>query len=201
MKNEREMWDKKYAEGSHASLRPDPFLREAFSSFVHPLFPRGGSALDVAGGVGRHALYLARRGWQVTLTDISEIGLAKAESAARRLRLAKRIRSVAADMKEFDGRRWRGEFDLVVVFFYLYRPLFPALMRWLRPGGLLIYKTYTVEQRRFSGGPTHPLHLLRRNELLRAVRGLRILHYRETVEQRGLAELVARREKITQLPC
>jgi SAM-dependent methyltransferase len=195
MKNEREMWDKKYAEGSHDSLRPDPFLREAFSSFVQPLFPCGGRALDVAGGVGRHALYLASRGWRVTLTDISEIGLAKAASAARRMRLANRIRSVAADMKEFDTRRWREVFDLVVVFFYLNRPLFPALMRWLSPGGLLIYKTYTVEQRRFSGGPTHPLHLLRRNELLDAFRGLRILHYRETVEQRGVAELVARREK------
>jgi tellurite methyltransferase len=198
MKNEREMWDAKYAEGSHASLRPDPFLREAFASFVQPLFSHGGNALDVAGGVGRHALYLARRGWQVTLADVSEIGLTRAESAARRLRLAKRIRTLPADMaglKEFRGKLWREEFNLVMVFYYLHRPLFPALVRWLRPGGLLIYKTYTVDQRRFSGGPTHPLHLLRRNELLRAFAGLRILHYRETVERRGVAELVARREK------
>lgn len=198
MKSEREMWDAKYAEGSHTSLRPDTFLREAFASFAQPLYPRGGKALDVAGGAGRHALYLARQSWQVTLADISEVGLARAASAARRRGLAKRIHTLPADMadpKEFRGQIRREEFDLVMVFYYLHRPLFPALMRWLRPGGLLIYKTYTVDQRRFSGGPTHPLHLLRRNELLRAFAGLRILHYRETVERRGVAELVARREK------
>jgi tellurite methyltransferase len=63
-------------------------------------------------------------------------------------------------------------------------------VRALKPGGILIYKTYTAEQLRFRGGPRHPLHLLKHNELLRAFSGLRVLHYRETVREKGVAEFV-----------
>jgi hypothetical protein len=76
------------------------------------------------------------------------------------------------------------------VFFYLERKLFPTLLKALKPGGLLIYKTYTVDQLRFPGGPRHPLHLLKHNELLRAFRGLRVLHYREMVKDKGVAEFI-----------
>jgi tellurite methyltransferase len=80
-----------------------------------------------------------------------------------------------------------------MVFFFLQRELFPALVSALKPGGHLIYKTYTTEQQRFSGGPTHPMFLLQPNELLHAFSSLRILHYHETVEEKGVAELVARK--------
>jgi hypothetical protein len=55
---------------------------------------------------------------------------------------------------------------------------------------MLIYKTYTTEQRRFSGGPSHPMFLLEPNELLRAFASLRILHYHETIAEKGVAEMV-----------
>ena len=89
----------------------------------------------------------------------------------------------------------RGKYDLVLVFFYLQRDLFPALADAIKPGGLLIYKTYTEDQRRFPGGPSHPLHLLHPGELLNAFPGLRILSYRETVREKGVAELVAWKEE------
>jgi hypothetical protein len=75
----------------------------------------------------------------------------------------------------------------VIVFFFLQRELFPALMRALAPHGLLIYKTYTSEHPRLSEGkgPTHPMHLLAPNELLRAFSEMWILHYREMGEREG----------------
>ena len=189
MENERESWNRRYRGGSHGSLEPDPFLLLAYENYVQPLFSRPGTALDVAGGLGRHAIWLARRNWRVTLMDVSEVGLAKAREGAGRV--ADQIEFVRADMKEFNAGRRR--YDLVLVFFYLERKIFPELMKALRPGGVLIYKTYTREQRKFKGGPSHPLHLLKENELLKAFSRLRVLYYSETIRDRGVAEFVGRK--------
>jgi SAM-dependent methyltransferase len=45
-----------------------------------------GRALDVASGDGRHALYLARRGWAVDAVDFAHAGLARLLAVARRFR-------------------------------------------------------------------------------------------------------------------
>jgi SAM-dependent methyltransferase len=194
-KNERELWNEKYASGSHASLEPDPFLITAYDEFVGPLYVQPGTAVDVAGGIGRHALWLARRGWQVTIMEVSEVALEQLHRNQRHESLA--IKPVIADLSTPAGRKTlvRDTYDLVVVFFYLERKLFPFLVKALKPGGILIYKTYSVEQRRFRGGPTHPLHLLKPNELLRVFRGLRVLHYRETMRDKGVAEFVGVKQR------
>ena len=68
-----------------------------------------------------------------------------------------------------------------------------ALAASLKPGGFLIYKTYTAEQKNFAGGPSHPMFLLEPNELLHAFSSMRVLHYHETIREKGVAELVARK--------
>jgi len=188
--NARVEWDRRYSEGSHRSLTPDPFLLSAYEDFVAPTFPKPGLALDLAGGVGRHALFLAERGWDVTLMDISKTGLAEARQQAEQRKL--RITFEQRDLT--DGLLPATAFDLILVFFYLERSLFPQIAAALKPGGILLYKTYTREQLRLGGGPTHPMHLLESNELLRAFAGLRILHYHESIRDKAVAELVARRE-------
>jgi len=196
--NERDRWNKKYSEGSHTSLEPDPFLLSAYSEFFQDRIP--GKALDVAGGVGRHALWLAERGWKVTLVDVSDVGIQIAQENARssaqpRAAVPHRRSSIETAVVDLNSVHDLGkaEYDLIVVFFYLQRELFPALISALRPEGFLIYKTYSTEQRRFAGGPTHPLHLLKPNELLHAFSSLRVLHYHETMHERGVVELVAQK--------
>jgi len=191
--SERETWDTKYRAGSHTSLRPDPFLLQAHNEYVQPLFRKPGAVLDVAGGVGRHALYYAKHGWKATLIDVSEAGIDLARKNARknaRLRELD-IETIAADLTNFDLRQLPHRFELVLVFYYLERKLFPALVDMLKPGGLLIYKTYL---RGTLKGPTHPLHLLEPNELLRAFPTLRVLHFHETIGDSRVAEFVARKE-------
>jgi tellurite methyltransferase len=191
MKDERTEWDWRYREGSHGSLAPDPFLLQSYAEFVEPLFPQAGVALDVAGGVGRHAIWLAERGWRVTLADFSEVGIAGARKNA----------GAAANQIEFQVRDFSKfvagaeQYDLVLVFFYLERSVFPELVKALRPGGLLLYKTYTHLAPRFGRGPSHPMHLLEENELLQVFHGLTVLHYQETVRDRGVAELVGRKRE------
>jgi tellurite methyltransferase len=188
--NEKTIWDKKYSERSHSSLVPDPFLVSAYEEFLADR--PAGSALDLAGGVGRHAIWLAQRGWLVKLLDISEVGIRQAEENAARTGTASSISVKACDLStaQYLGRE---QYDLVVVFFYLQREVFPALAAAIKPGGFLIYKTYTTEQKHFAGGPSHPMFLLEPNELLHAFSSLRVLRYHETIQQKGVAELVARK--------
>ena len=188
--DEKTLWDKKYSERSHGSLEPDPLLLRTYDDFLAGKPP--GSALDVAGGVGRHAIWLAERGWRVKLVDISEVGIAQAKDNAGRSAAASSIVTEVRDLNTAQDLG-RDQYDLVLVFFFLQRELFPALTAALKPGGHLIYKTYTTEQKHFSGGPSHPLFLLQPNELLYAFPSLRVLHYHETVQEKGVAELVGRK--------
>ena len=140
--------------------------------------------------MGRHALWLARRGWSVTLADISPVGLEEARRRARKAGVKLHLRQ--RDLRK--ARLPRARYDLVLVFFFLERKLFPALARALKPGGILLYKTYTRPQRKLNtGGPRDPRFLLKENELRRAFPGLQILSYREVVAEKAVAELVARK--------
>jgi tellurite methyltransferase len=188
--DEKASWNKKYSEGSHSSLDPDPFLVSAYDEFLFDTTP--GLALDIAGGVGRHAIWLAQHGWRVKLLDIAEVGIKQAEKNAKRAGTSRSISTEVCDLNTMHDLG-RERYDLVVVFFFLQRELFPALLAALKPGGTLIYKTYTTEQKTFGTGPSHPMFLLEPNELLDAFSTMRVLHYHETISQKGLAELVARK--------
>lgn len=187
---ERERWNQKYRETPDAWREPDPFLAEAFGEYVRPQFPRGGSALDLAGGAGRHSIWLATRGWEVTLIDLSETGVELARQNAGPL--APHIQFVVDDLTRF--RASQTQFDLVVGFFYLEREIFPEIVKAVRPGGLLVYKTYTLEQMKLACGSKDPKHLLEPGELARLVSGLKVIHYREAVTEKATAEVVARKE-------
>jgi hypothetical protein len=79
-------------------------------------------------------------------------------------------------------------------FFYLERAIFPEILQAVRPGGLLVYKTYTVEQLKLPGGPKDALHLLEPGELLRLVGGMHVLHYREVISDKATAEVVGKKD-------
>ena len=197
-RDERTLWDQRYREGSHTSLEPDPFLVKAWSKFLAPRSP--GNALDVAGGAGRNALWLAQRGWRVRLIDGSEAGIALAKENARMLEpesgqpaLPQPGGRIETQLLDLNSIRSLGhsQYDLVLVFFYLQRALFPAIAAALKPGGLLMYKTYTIDQQRFDPGPRNPDYLLQPGELQEAFRSLCLLHYQENLASTATAELVA----------
>ena len=189
--NERDRWNQKYRDTPGAWLTPDSFLPRAFSEYIMPLFPHGGSALDLAGGAGRHSIWLAKRGWDVTLIDISETGVAQARQNAGPL--ASHIHFVVDDLTHFRAAQseLKATFEVVMAFFYLEREICSEIVKAVRPGGLLVYKTHTLEQ---ASGPKNPAHLLEPGELLQLASGLQILHYREAVAEKATAELVARKE-------
>jgi tellurite methyltransferase len=187
--DDKTRWNARYSAGSHSGSSPDEFLVTAFAEFLAGEVP--GYALDLAGGAGRHALWLAQQGWRVKLIDVSDVALCLADDRARQMTAG----SLTTEVRDISA--WpdlgQGQYDVVLVFYFLDRQLFPALIRALKPGGFLIYRSYTLEQRRFAGGPSDPNYLLQANELRQAFESLQILHYRETVTDKGTAELVARK--------
>jgi len=165
---------------------PSPWLL----SNVH-LAPRGARTLDVACGRGRHALLLAGAGFLVRAVDRDAGQVAWLEALARRLQLP--LDADVVDLENAAADLGEEEWELVLVFNYLHRPLFPALVRALKPGGVLLCETYTTEQAK-RGRPTNPDHLLEPGELPRLVAPLEVLRQREgEIDGRALASVAARK--------
>lgn len=169
MPSVREKWDSIYAartveEGGHAGV-----LDQA-----QHLLPSAGQALDLACGTGAASIFLARRGLAVQAWDISEIAVRKLRDFAAKSGLAIEARTVditAAAIPE-------DAFDVVFVSRFLERGICQALARALRPGGLLVYQTFSIES---LPGPNrmNPGYSLVRGELLDLFHDLRPLLYRE----------------------
>jgi tellurite methyltransferase len=154
------------------------------------LLPRRGEALDVACGRGRNALALARAGLRVHAIDRDADALAGLRSEAERQGLPISVETM--DLETGTPDLARETYDVIAVFKYLHRPLFPVLLPALRPGGLLIYETFTVDQAA-RGRPKNPLFLLERGELRRLVSPLEILREREGEFEGAMVAAVAAR--------
>ena len=107
---DREKWNARYQDESRAPAKPSVLLLE-----LERFLPSSGRALDVAGGAGRHSIWLARRGLEVTLVDISHRGLAFAQERATEAGVS--IRTVESDLEQ-DGLP-EGKWNLIVGFHYL----------------------------------------------------------------------------------
>jgi SAM-dependent methyltransferase len=137
---------------------------------------------------------LADRGFRTYAVDrdADAIRTLSDEAARRELPLVARVLDLERDAVELDP----PDYDLIVVVHYLHRPLFPVLLGALRPGGVLVYETFTRAQAA-RGRPTNPAFLLESGELLQLVQPLDILASREgDYDGRIVAGVIARRPSI-----
>ena len=181
----QERWNERYRTQGPNAREPSAFLTS-----LEERLPTPGRALDVAGGSGRHALWLAARGWDVTLVDLAEEGLALAAAAAEEAGLPLRI--LQRDVEK-DGLP-AGRFDLIVCTHYLHRPLFAAWADSLVPGGLLIFEQPTRTNLERHARPSARF-CLEDGELPGLLHGLNVLAYEEgwTEAGRHEARLLAQR--------
>ena len=133
------------------------------------LVPAEAPVLDVASGLGRHLRWFATRGHPVTGIDRAPQAIEAAAAVGEAL---------CADIENgpwpFTGR----QFAAVVVTNYLWRPLLPAILDSVAPGGVLIYETF-ASGNETVGRPAQPAFLLQPGELLRACANLRVVAYEE----------------------
>ena len=140
-------------------------------------------------GRGRHALILARRGFQTFGVDLQLDAVRDAVGAAAQKRLT--VRGWCADLTTYPLPV--AAFDLVVVTRFLQRDLFPSLRDTVRPGGCVIYETFTVLQRALGVGPTSPDHLLEPGELRSWFDDWHVILSEEVAAPEAVARLVARK--------
>ncbi|QPF74415.1 class I SAM-dependent methyltransferase [Roseateles sp. DAIF2] len=155
-----------------SSERPSPWLLRWPQAC-----PSGASALDLACGSGRHLRHLAALGMRVTGVDRDAAALAPLAGLAETL-----LADIEAGPWPLPGRR----FDLVLVTNYLWRPLLPAIVDAVAPGGWLIYETFADGQQSI-GRPARAEFLLQPGELLAACRGLRVVAYEDGFLEGGPA--------------
>ena len=153
-----EEWDERYAEQQQWSAAPNAQI----AALLAGLPP--GDAVDLAAGEGRHALWLASLGWDVTAVDFSAVGVGRGRSQDT----AGRVTWVTADVREWTAPA--SSLDLVLVA-YLHLPtedMTPVLVHavdWLRPGGRLLLLGHDLDNlTRGVGGPQEPglLHSVER---------------------------------------
>ncbi len=166
---DRTKWNAKFRDGSHTSTEPSSFLVAQAAQL-----PQAGRALDIAGGVGRNALWLAARGLHVTIADNSDVGLSMARERAAAAQLPLHTQLIDLELEPLPPGPW----DLVVKVLYMQRSLFAAIPDVLRPGGLLVCVQPTVENLERHPKPPRS-HLLQAGELRGLVQGLDILQLDE----------------------
>lgn len=144
---------------THGKTSPSPWILR-FSGQV----PAGGEVIDIACGAGRHGRLFLEKGHPVTFVDIDTSGL---DDLGGRSDVAVIETDLEAEgYWPFTGHAYAG----VVVTNYLWRPIMPAIIGMVAPGGLLIYETFAVGNEAF-GKPNNPDYLLKADELLEAVDG------------------------------
>ncbi len=189
---ERQTWDQRWSEKSFSDgWQVDSWLA------AHQHILKQGTALDVACGRGRNSLFLAEHGYQVTALDYSPVALSQLqeEAAHRGLQLASHL----VDLEQ-QPQLPAGQFDLVINFYYMHRPLLPVMQELVKPGGLIIIRTFSSAGH-FEPCRLKPEMILEPEELRRLFRDWDIMVYEEGVEasKKGgsLVGIIARKPEQT----
>lgn len=185
--DDRDRWDRLFNTVQYVyGKEPAQFLAESL-----PLLPKMGTALDIAMGEGRNAVFLARQGLEVEGVDISDVAIRKAKLLAREHNVT--IQTVSADLNEYQIKP--NSYDVILNFYYLQRNLLPQIRRGLKKGGVVVFENHTVDQLKNPGGQgLRRDYLLEKGELKRAFEGFKILAHREVNDGKEAVEsLVAQK--------
>lgn len=168
MLSKQQRWDQRYQEKTLTDLTPAYVLTQN----LH-LLPASGDALELASGLGANSVCLAKAGLNVTAIDYSQVALDRLATYARQHALP--IQTSCADLEQ--DVFVLPAADVIVVSYYLYRPMLPRIIDALKPEGLLFYQTFCGK---FNGkGPENPAFRFSPGELLQLCQGLDVLYYQE----------------------
>jgi tellurite methyltransferase len=182
-------WDERYLRGEHTTQEPSPLLRNAIKSLPP------GRALDVACGAGRHAIFLADHGWQVTAVDASRAGIEILQQRATEAGVT--VDARCADLESGEFHIEPETYDLICVFYYLQRDLFPPIRAGVKPGGSVVAAIHLNDGKQ-DAKPANPAFLLESGELKQLFADWQITYYREGQSDEGghhhdTAYLIARK--------
>jgi SAM-dependent methyltransferase len=165
-------WDRRYAGSDRVwSAAPNAWVAGTIGAWFT------GRALDLGAGEGRHSVWLAALGWQVTAVDFSATGIERGRAGADEV-------GVEVDWVVADARTWAPpdgvSFDLVLVaYLHLSDGVLARARDWLAPGGALVVVGHALRNLTDGvGGPGDP-------QLLHTEAGYRAASEGLVVEQLG----------------
>jgi SAM-dependent methyltransferase len=168
--DEKNHWEKMYSGDGHESDRNPSALLTGWLDDRPP-----GSALDLACGTGRNALYLAEKGYEVTAIDISPRAIELAEQTARGKKL--KINWIVADLDDY---AIQGLYDLIVIsFFSVSGNMVSPIINALKKGGILLCENHMLPPSAAADeARKHPFHL-KPGALRQIFGGLKVIRYEE----------------------
>lgn len=160
----KEMWDERFSQAESVyGEEPNAYVKE---NAVH-LKP-GMKVFVPADGYGRNGVWLAMQGLQVQTVDLSPVGVERARKAAQAAGVD--LKTEVADLANWN---WPvDEYDAVVSIFFHMPPeargaIHAAMLRALKPGGIIILQAFTPDQLRYTSGGPKQVDMLCTAELLR----------------------------------
>ncbi|MET3768960.1 SAM-dependent methyltransferase [Marisediminicola sp. UYEF4] len=183
-------WDARYAEAARSdssvwSLEPNAFVASVVAGFAP------GTAIDLACGEGRNALWLAQRGWQVTAVDFSAVAVEAGRRRADHLGLE--VNWVVADVTDWVPP---ALVDLIVIA-YLQLPaaelasVIATCAGSLEPEGLIVLVAHDLDNlERGVGGPQNPAVLTSVDSLRAAAADVEIERCEQVLRPVGDAHAV-----------
>ena len=160
----KEMWDERFSQAESVyGEEPNAYVKE---KAVH-LKP-GMKVFVPADGYGRNGVWLAKQGLQVQTVDLSPVGVERARKAAQAAGVD--LKTEVADLANWN---WPvDEYDAVVSIFFHMPPeargaIHAAMLRALKPGGIIILQAFTPDQLRYTSGGPKQVDMLCTAELLR----------------------------------
>lgn len=168
-------WDSRYAGPDRVwSAAPNAWVAATIRTWFT------GRALDLGAGEGRHAVWLASLGWQVTAVDFSPVGIERGRSGAQEL-------GVEVDWVVADVATWEppdgATFDLVLLaYLHIEDDVLAKARGWLAPGGALVVIGHALRNLTEGvGGPSDARLLHTEAEYRAASEGLLVEHLGEVV--------------------
>jgi len=155
-----DIWNQRYAQEAYVyGIEPNEFYKEQLSKL------QPGKILFPAEGEGRNAVYAASKGWDVVAFDNSEEAKKKAEKLAEKNNV--KLNYLISSIEAFESAE--NSFDAIVLIYVhtLNREEnHRKLIRFLKPGGILILEGFTKNQlSNNSGGPRDLAMLFSEEEL------------------------------------
>jgi tellurite methyltransferase len=177
--SDRDRWNERYRDAEEPTEITPPELVGRIADSIRPR----SRVLDVACGFGDAGLFLAQRGCDVTLTDVSQVALDHVMRRARSVDVA--ISTACLDLT--NEPLPAGPWDVIICVHYLDREVLPRLASTLRVGGVLVVAVATITNLERHKRPSARF-LLEEGELASLVPGLDVVRHDETWRESGTHE-------------
>lgn len=175
MQSDQLKWDERYLlKPDVDSLPADAFLIRNLLLFENK------TVLDIAGGHGRNAFFLSRKGYDLTVADISTVGLNRLQIKAMQLGIEIKTIEIDLDEPKFLTENYD---NIICINFRPNEKLLLHIPHILKENGIFLLSSFNDIQATETGFPIEKA--LKPNEFKSFFHDLQLLHYERFEDQTG----------------